>query len=505
MLKSIRQASRDSIIYSVGNIAVKIVGFILIPLYTDPRYFSVDDFGIIALLDITGLVIISAMASGLPQSLLRWYWDKDYSANQKGIFFMTLVSQVAVGLLFCLILFPLSHNLSDALFKTTDWSNTIKLLILSSALQAVNNLINTLMRIQLRSVLYTIANISKLTAVLLLTIYFIVFRDSGVTGIYIAQVVGNSLFILLLSGYTIKNCKPFFNFQVLKSMSRFGFPLLLANFASSSLTVIDRYALNSLALLKYVALYSLAYKISSVLKLVIVDSIRLAVFPMVMKKIDTPGNKRFYSKTMLYSSFVLMLGIIAISLFSFEIIGLITRSREFLNAYSVVPLLAISVFFVNMREISSFGLYIVKKTNIIGINVVVAAVINILLNIILIPKWNITGAALATIITQVIYLCMNYIKSQKEYYIPFEQGKLALLLLLGSIISFSGLLMTELNLVLRLTLKLLCLVSFPFILYLFDFYEPVEIQTIRKFFNKWKDLSRFRENLKTADHLTDDE
>ena len=295
MLKSIKQASRDSIIYSVGNIAVKIVGFILIPLYTDPRYFSVDDFGIIALLDITGLVIISAMASGLPQSLLRWYWDKDYSANQKGIFFMTLVSQVAVGLLFCLILFPLSHNLSDALFKTTDWSNTIKLLILSSALQAVNNLINTLMRIQLRSVLY-IANISKLTAVLLLTIYFIVFRHSGVTGIYIAQVLGNSLFILLLSGYTIRNCKPFFNFPVLKSMSRFGFPLLLANFASSSLTVIDRYALNSLALLKYVALYSLAYKISSVLKLVIVDSIRLAVFPMAMKKIDTPGNKRFYSK-----------------------------------------------------------------------------------------------------------------------------------------------------------------------------------------------------------------
>lgn len=200
-----------------------------------------------------------------------------------------------------------------------------------------------------------------------------------------------------------------------------------------------------------------------------------------------------------------MLGIIAISLFSFEIIGLITRSREFLNAYSVVPLLAISVFFVNMREISSFGLYIVKKTNIIGMNVVVAAVINILLNIILIPKWNITGAALATIITQVIYLCMNYIKSQKEYYIPFEQGKLALLLLLGSIISFSGLLMTELNLVLRLTLKLLCLVSFPFILYLFDFYEPAEIQTIRKLFNKWKDLSRFRKNLKTADYLTDDE
>jgi O-antigen/teichoic acid export membrane protein len=90
MLNSIKTSFKDGIIYGLGNIAVKIIGFLLIPLYTDPKYFSVDDFGIIALLDISGLVLISLMASGLPQSMMRWYWDKDYTTNQKGIFFMTL-------------------------------------------------------------------------------------------------------------------------------------------------------------------------------------------------------------------------------------------------------------------------------------------------------------------------------------------------------------------------------------------------------------------------------
>lgn len=504
MLDSIKATSRDTIVYGLGNIAVKVVGFILIPLYTDPKYFSVDDFGIIAIMDITGIVLISLMASGLPQSLMRWYWDKDYLSNQKGIFFISLAVQIFIGLIFCLILFPFTQRLSSLLFNTLDWSKTIKLLILSSALQAVNNLINTLMRLQSRSGMFTITNISKLVVVLLLTIYFIVFRRIGITGIYEAQVIGNLLFIIILSVYAIKNCSLFFNIAVFRSMSKYGFPLLMANFAAASMTVVDRYTLNSLALLKYVALYALAYKISSVLKLVIVDSIKMAIIPLAMKKIDSPDNKRFYSKAMLYSSYVLMLGAIAISLFSYEIIKVISKSPEFLNAYLTVPILAISVFFMNLRDTSSYGLIITKKTRIIGLNIVVATIINIALNMILIPKWNITGAAIATVVTQIIYWFMNYNKSQKEYFIPYELGKVALMLALGSAISFAGLFMAELDLVPRLLLKSLCLVSFPFILYLFNFYEPVEIQAIKGFFIKWKDPRKLRENLKALKHSLND-
>ena len=346
MLNSIRVTFKDSLVYGLGNIAVKVIGFILIPLYTDPKYFSLDDFGIIALLDITGLVLISVMASGLPQSLMRWFWDKDYSNNQKGMFFMALTTQLLVSILFCLILFPVTRQLSTVIFSTIDWSNTIRLLILSSALQAINNIINTLMRLQSKSVLFTVTNLSKLLIVLFLTIYFIIFRHMGVAGIYLAQVIGNFLLIVFLSGYAIKNCSIFFNISIFRSMSKYGFPILLSNFAAAALTVIDRYSLNSLTLLKYVAVYALAYKISSVLKLVIVDSIKMAITPLAMQKINSSDNQRFYSKTFLYSSFVLMLGIIAISLFSFEIIKLITGTKEYWSSYFVVPLLSLSVFFL---------------------------------------------------------------------------------------------------------------------------------------------------------------
>ena len=88
-------------------------------------------------------------------------------------------------------------------------------------------------------------------------------------------------------------------------MNVYGFPLLLANI-SAALTVIDRFSLNSLTVLKSVALYTLAFKVTSVLKLVLVDSIKLALGPMMIKRIGTPDSKRFYSKVLLYSSYILM-------------------------------------------------------------------------------------------------------------------------------------------------------------------------------------------------------
>ena len=504
MLNSIRQSTKDSIVYGLGNIAVKIVGFILIPLYTDPKYFSVDDFGIMTMLDISGLVLISMMASALPQSLMRWYWDRDHIRDQKEIFFMSLMSQVLISLLFVVILLPFSGKISALIFGTDKWDFALRLLILSTALQSINNIINTLMRIQSRSVLFSTANLLKLVTVFLLTIFLIVFRKMGIPGIYFAQLIVNLLFIILLSVYAIRNCMPRIDLKLLRAMSGFGFPLMLANFAGAIFSAIDRYSLNSMALLKFVAIYSLAFKIASVLKLVIVDSIKMAVSPRIIQKIDAPDSKRFYSKTNLYSSFVLMIGVIAVSLFSFEAIKVITRSTAFWGAHVVVPLLAISVFFVNMRETTIWGLIIQKKTWIMGFIVIFSTVLNIILNILLIPRFNVIGAAAATIITNIIYWSACYYYSQKVLFVPYELRKVLIIFIIGTLLSFSGALFNDMQLLPRLIFKSAALLSFPFILYLFNFYESSELQAIKGFAAKWSNLRKLGENLRSLRNITED-
>lgn len=495
MLKSIKISLKDTLVYGLGNIAVKIVGLILIPLYTNPEYFSIEDFGVLGILEISGLVLTAALASALPQSFTRWFWDKEYKDNQKGIFFMTLTTQIIVALIFCVLLIPVSDKLSLLIFSKIDWARVIILVIVSSAIQSVNNIINTLMRLQSKSLLFTITNLIKLISVLSLTIYFILSRGMGLEGIYLAQIIGNSFAVLILLGYTIKNSRVYFDKEVFKSMNVYGFPLYLANLSAVLLTVVDRFSLNSMAVLKSVALYTLAFKITSVLKLVIVDSIKMALGPMLLKQMDSPDVKRFYSKALLYSSYVLMISIIGISLFSYEIIKLISNSKEYWEAVIIVPVLSLSVLFVNMKDVTIYGLHIAKKTRIIGFIVVFSTIMSIVFNILFIPLWGITGAAIATLLSQIIYWYACYYYSQKAFYVNYEIKKIIIIVIIGGLISFSCLFLNDMNLLPRLLIKTMALVSFPFILFLFNFYEPVELQAINGFIRKWSSLKDLRKNL----------
>jgi O-antigen/teichoic acid export membrane protein len=326
----------------------------------------------------------------------------------------------------------------------------------------------------------------------------------GITGIYLAQVIGNSVIILLLIPYTIKNCSVGFDFTTWKSMTVYGLPLVIASVATMTLNVVDRYALNSLALLKYVAVYTLAAKISSSLKLVLVDTIKLAVFPQMTRRIDSPDNKRFYSKAMLYSSYAVMFGIIGVSLFSLEVIKFMAKTPELWSAYMLVPLLTLSAFFINMREVSVYSLIATKKTQKISFIVIIAAVLNILLNLWLVPIWNAAGAALAAFLSQLFYWSLMHFVAQKAYFIPYENTKMLMIFITGSLLSFAGLLLNDLDLLPRVLIKLLCLAAFPAVLYVLKFYEPVELQVIKGFIIKWSNLRRLRENLKSLKDIKDD-
>jgi O-antigen/teichoic acid export membrane protein len=504
MLKSIKISIKDTVVYGLGNVAVKVVGLLLIPVYTDKKYLSIDDFGVLTILEICGLVLTASLASGLPQSLTRWFWDKDHRENQKGIFFMSLASQVGITLLFSLLLIPLSATLSQLIFSKPDYGTVLTFVILASGIQSINNIINTLMRLQSRSLMYTLTNLLKLTVVLSLTLYFILVKKMGLEGIFLAQVIGNTLIVLILTGYTVKNVRPFFDRSIFRAMNVYGFPLLLANFSAVLLNVIDRFSLKSLTLLKYVALYSFAFKITSVLKLVIVDSIRLALGPMMIKRIDSADNKRFYSKVLLYTSFVMMFAIIGVSLFAFEITKVIAGDKEFWDAVVIIPFLSLSIFFINMKEVTVYGLHIAKKTRILGIIVVFATITSFALNMLLIPIWSITGSAIATLLSQFIYWLACYYFSQKVYFIPYEMRKITVLLVTGSILSFSAVFINGLDLLPRLLIKTGCLVSFPFILFLFNFYEPVELQAIRGFVSKWSKIKNLRSNLNSLKGITEE-
>src|SRR6056297_2992736 len=130
MFKNIKIATKDTFVYSLGNISTKIIGLVLLPLYTDK--LSVAEYGVLGTVEITIQVLIAAFSFSLQQALSRWYWDKRYKDKQKSIFFTTLIA-TSIGILsMILLLLPFSNKLSLALLDSTEYSYLFKIMLISA-------------------------------------------------------------------------------------------------------------------------------------------------------------------------------------------------------------------------------------------------------------------------------------------------------------------------------------------------------------------------------------
>lgn len=86
MFKDIKQVMKDSVLYGIGNVAVKLVGFILIPLYTDAEYFSTADYGLMGLLEVTSQILIAVMGLSLYSGLIRCIGMPNIGINKRLFF-----------------------------------------------------------------------------------------------------------------------------------------------------------------------------------------------------------------------------------------------------------------------------------------------------------------------------------------------------------------------------------------------------------------------------------
>ena len=69
MIGDIKKAFRKTAVYSLGNMGTKLIGLILIPLYTDQDYLTVSDYGALGVLEITAQVLVALMSFTLSRAL----------------------------------------------------------------------------------------------------------------------------------------------------------------------------------------------------------------------------------------------------------------------------------------------------------------------------------------------------------------------------------------------------------------------------------------------------
>lgn len=490
MLNKVKDSIKHSAIYSFGNISTKLIGIILLPLYT--KYITVAEYGIIGVIEVTIMILTQTMILGQPQSFLRFYNITKYKHKRKTTLFTLFILLFSTGLIFCIIGQYFTKNIASFFNNSSDFEIYIRLSFVIIYLRILNEFFLSVLRAKEKSLFFASANIFKLGLILGFNIYFIAFLRIGIRGILYSYLIGDIVLLLLLSPGLIFEMSAKFDSKILKLTIKFGFPLIFTSLAGMLLNMGDRYILKLLVDYKEVGLYNLGYKVAGILNVFFIQSFTLGFLPLAYKNFQQKDDKRYYSKMLTYFMFVLCWAGLGLSLFSQEAIKLLALNSEYWPAHTVVPILTLSYVFSGGKSVTSLGLYLTGKTQVIAYSTIVVTLLNIGLNFLLIPKYGMMGAAIATLIAFIILYIISQIMSNRFYKIPFENHKILVLLITTITLFFIPSLFQDLQLLFNLIIKFLILVSFPFILYFFKFYEPIELLRIRQSWKKWRNPKNWK-------------
>jgi O-antigen/teichoic acid export membrane protein len=474
---------KHTAIYSLGNIATKLIGIVLLPLYT--THITVAEYGVLGILEITIMILTQVLILGQSQAFLRFHDLEGYKERRKSTLFTIFIFLFATGLLINIVGQSCTSKLSSLFSKPTDFAVYFRLCFVIIFLRIINNLFLSVLRANEKSIFYAIANTIKFIIILGFNIYFVAFAKIGIKGILYSYLIGDGVLFLILFPGRIFEMAPKFDSKIFKAAFVFGFPLIFSSLAHMLLNMGNRYILKLLVNYEEVGLYNLGYKVAGVLNMFFIQSFTLGLLPSAYKMYGKKGDKRYYSKMLTYFVFVLCWAGLGLSLFSAEIVKILSpNNSDYWSAHTVIPIIVLSYIFSGAKSVTALGMYLKGKTQFIAYITALALFINIALNFLFIPKHGMMGAAYATLIAFIALYFLSYSISDRLYKIPFENLKLLKLILLTIALYYVSVIFQSISLPLNILLKIAILVSFPFILYVVNFYEKIELETIKKGFLK---------------------
>lgn len=419
----LRDLLKEGGLYTLANILTKGVSLLLIPFYTS--YFIPSDYGIIDILTVFGAFINAILSLQLNQGLARYISEKDVSIKRRVAIASTSL-WISVGVY--LIAFILIYFFDDFIVQLLSAEVTIpkKTLLLSVgsiSINAIFYLLGVYLRYLRKTKLYSLFTFIHAISNILLTLVLVIFLDYGIDGIFLASIYITPIILVFQIIAMRKDIDFQFSNSALKKLLRFSLPLIPASIAYVLLNFTDRIYIKEFLSFEQEGIYGIASRFSQIISLIIVG-FSMALSPIVYQNYKSDTAKDQLARIFRLFFGVGSIGVLALSLFSFETLWMFTNEKYY-DAYTIIPFLYTSVFITGFGMFA-VGLHIKEKTKIIALIVIVAGLVNIGLNYLLISYFKLEGAALATVISVIINNFGLLYFSQKHYKIPFAMGQFIL-------------------------------------------------------------------------------
>jgi len=418
---SIKALGKQSLIYGIGHVMARLITFLLLPLYT--HTFTQVEYGALSLAyAFMGFALI-IYRYGMDTALMKYSVQKS-GQNRKKYITIIIGVQAITGIVFTLLLY-LSRNITAVYvlgINRPDWMIYLSVILFFDSMW---NLPMLILRSEERAGPFIIFSLLNVILTMILNILFVVCWDSGIEGVFKANVIASSSVFFFSLPIILKRIKlSLFEKEALMKIVRFALPFLPAGIFTMIMELSDRYLLEFYLGTAEVGLYSAGKKMG-MLGLTVVMGFNMGWTPYFLKRGKQKGARIEFSK--ITTLFLGIMGYVTVlvsiwipNIMRFSIGGSTLIGSEFWACEQVVSTILIGYFFFATYVIQLPGVYMKEITSWVPIFRIIGASSLILSSVIFIPTFGFLGAAYSVVFAFIFMSMSIYFKTNKIYPIAYN-------------------------------------------------------------------------------------
>lgn len=406
----------NTLILSIGTFSSKLLVYFLMPLYT--AILSKEEYGTADLITNAANLLIPFCCIGITHGVFRFAADEE--ENNKVVF----SSGVSVLLLSSAVFLLISPLISFVpYFENYAW--LLAFYVLSSNF---HTLCKEYIRAKGHTKLYAFQGILGTALTIGFNLLFLIPMNLGVTGyvlsVAVADAVGTVFLILwerLYKDFSFKWASK----SKIKEMLKYSLPMMPTTVIWWITNVSDRFLVTYICGSGENGLYSAAYKIPTIIALVAGVFNEAWQISAISESKDKDEVKSFFGEVFERYQAILFLGCSMLIPFV-QLATSLLLDDSYFRAWTFMPVLLIATVFSSLVTFIGTIYTVKKKTTMSLITAALGAILNIILNIVMIPSMGAQGAGIATAISYFAVFALRAIHSKSFMPFDLKAGKLAL-------------------------------------------------------------------------------
>lgn len=409
---------KDTSIYALGDVLTKGIGFLAIIFYT--HFITQSEMGVYGYIMIMVSFATTFLILGADNAYARYFFEYK-EQKQKQVLTTTLFVFLTFWMIFMLII-PLafSDKIASLLLDTDEYASAFFFALLSLPLKIISSMSNQALRNQFKTKQFIVYNFFTALVTVGSAILLLQYSSFGVASVFIGMIIGD-IFVLPFRLYAIKELFiKEVDFGILKSILAYGVPFLPASVAYWVFSSADRVMLESMSSLESVGIYTVAVSLSTVMSLV-AGAVGQAWSPHAIKvyEEDKEQAKILYVRFLKVLIGVALFLVFCASVIGQEIISFIFPPK-YMSVFYPMMLLLIGIGFQITVQVTATGISLAKKTIYLVYITLFVAIVNIILNYIMIPIYAEVGASIATMISYLLLTLIYSMVSQKLFRLNYD-------------------------------------------------------------------------------------